>query len=250
MPTKRPDQLPEGNDFNLDDIIIIEKNPDSNARKLLKSTIRDFMSSANKFDPENVGSTAIVGFQSKFEWMVEQMQKIAENPAAVITPYEEFQSSTKEQESEFVTPTPSKTPPPTPTPSLTPNIVPSQTPTPSASRPSPVVQITIDGPTINTISLPANLLPRNRGYSSWKIKPGQFTSNLSPNFRGFFPDDFKSSGIGEALSTLLKMENEDMLIIDTATIETSDTFGVAVAIENSQGGLLDNSSLTLTLEYS
>ena len=66
------------------------------------------MSSANQFDPENVGSTAIVGFQSKFEWMVEQMQKIAENPAAVITPYEEFESSTKEQESQFVTPTPNK----------------------------------------------------------------------------------------------------------------------------------------------
>ena len=25
MPTKRPDQLPEGSDFNLDDIVIIEK---------------------------------------------------------------------------------------------------------------------------------------------------------------------------------------------------------------------------------
>lgn len=250
MPTKRPDQLPEGNDFNLDDIIIIEKNPDSNARKLLKSTIRDFMSSANKFDPENVGSTAIVGFQSKFEWMVEQMQKIAENPAAVITPYEEFQSPEKEQESEFVTPTPSKTPPLTPTPSLTPNIVPSQTPTPSASRPSPVVELTIDGPSITRVSIPNDLLPSNRGYSNWEIKAGQFTSNLTPNFQGVFPDNFQSSGLGEGLFALERLNDENALFIDTAIINIETVFGQTVAVEASQGGLLQGSSLTITLKYS
>jgi hypothetical protein len=208
------------------------------------------MSSANQFDPENVGSTAIVGFQSKFEWMVEQMQKIAENPAAVITPYEEFESSTKEEESQFVTPTPSKTPPPTPTPSLTPNIIPSQTPTPSPSRQPKTVQFIINGPTINFIDLPNNLLPQNRGYTSWTIKPGQFTSNLTPNFAGVFPDDFKSSGLGEGLFTLRRIPNEDALMVDTAIIEVQTVLGQEMAVETSQGGLLDNSSLTLTLEYS
>tara|TARA_B100002019_G_C21273077_1_gene603539 strand:- start:4077 stop:4829 length:753 start_codon:yes stop_codon:yes gene_type:complete len=250
MPTKRPDQLPEGSDFNLDDIVIIEKSPDSNARKLLKSTIRDFMSSANQFDPENVGSTAIVGFQSKFEWMVEQMQKIAENPAAVITPYEEFESSTKEQESQFVTPTPSKTPPLTPTPSLTPNIPLSQTPTPSASRPSPIVELTIDGPSTTRVSIPNDLLPSNRGYSNWEIKPGQFTSNLAPNFQGIFPDNFKSSGLGEALFALERLNNENALFVDTAIISNQTVFGQIVATETSQGGLIQGSSLTITLKYS
>lgn len=250
MPTKRPDQLPSGDDFDFNDIIIIEKNPDSNARRLLKSTIRDFMSSANQFDSENVGATAIVGFQSKFEWMVEQMQKIAENPAAVITPYEEFESTTKEQESQFVTPTPSKTAQPTPTPSFTPNIVPSQTPTPSTSRQSKTVQFTINGPSVKSFVLPNELLPQNRGYTSWVIKPGQFTSNLTPNFLGVFPDDFQSSGLGEGLSVFRKIPNENALLIDTAIVEVQNVFDQEVAVEKSQGGLVNNSSLTLTLEYS
>lgn len=249
MPTKRPDQLPSGDDFNFEDIIIIEKNPDSNARKLLKTTVRDFMESASQFDPERVGLNSIVGFQSKFEWMIEQMQKLSDNPAALITPYEEFESSTKEQESQFVTPTPSRTPPPTPTPSLTPNIVLSPTPTPSASKPPKIAQLTIKGPTLRRVSLPNDFLPQNRGYSDWKIKSGQFTSNLTPNFSGFFPDGFQSSGLGEGLYALERYNTENALYIDTATVRTTNAFGRNIAVEGSLSGMLDGSILTLTIEY-
>ena len=196
MPTKRPDQLPEGSDFSLDDIILVEKSPDSPSKQLLKSTIREFMSSATQFDPENVGQNSIVGFQSKFEWMVAQMEKLQNNPAAGITPYEDFQSASKDQEIAAVTPsvTPSVTP--TVTPSMTPNLPPPPTPSPSASPFPTETEITFSGPTIKKVMLPASFLPKARGFQSWSIKHNvNFDPTpegpLAATFFGLWPYDFK-----------------------------------------------------------
>ena len=43
MPTKRPDQLPdipEDDDINFEDILMVEKSPDTNLRKLYKAKLR------------------------------------------------------------------------------------------------------------------------------------------------------------------------------------------------------------------
>jgi len=37
MPTKRPDQLPEEDDFSFEDILMVEKFPDSEQRRLYKT---------------------------------------------------------------------------------------------------------------------------------------------------------------------------------------------------------------------
>ena len=86
MPVKRPDQLPEGEDFNFEDILMVEKSPDSNERKLYKTKLREFMESALKMDPERIGSNAVLGLQSKFEWLIEQMDKISQSPVLDIAP--------------------------------------------------------------------------------------------------------------------------------------------------------------------
>jgi hypothetical protein len=251
MPTKRPDQLPEGSNFNLDDILLIEKSPDSNAKQLLKTTVREFMSSATQFDPQNVGQNSIVGFQSKFEWMVAQMEKLQTNPAAGITPYEEFESAAKAQETAAVTPSPTPSITPTVTPSVTPNLPPVPTPTPSPT-PFPIEsQLTINGATTTKIFLPSSYLPKNRGYNSWTIKSGTHTNDLSPNFFGFFPDSFSPSGLQERLSLLRKVMNEDSISIDTviaSAAPASSPFGGV--IETSQGGLRSGSTITLTIKYS
>jgi hypothetical protein len=254
MPTKRPDQLPEGSDFNLDDILLIEKSPDSNAKQLLKSTIREFMSSATQFDPQNVGAVTILGFQSKFEWVVAQMEKLQSNPTANITPYAEFESEAKNQEVAATTPSVTPTLTPTPTPSLTPFLTPTPSITPSASSFPKETQWIITGRSTTTVSLPLDLLPIRRGYSSWKIKAGTFTGDesglLSANFNGFFPDSFESSQFDERLSMLFKVEGQDSVKVDTVLLETFDLGGEIFINENSQLGLLENSQLIITIEYS
>tara|TARA_B100001094_G_C18005023_1_gene707182 strand:- start:117 stop:890 length:774 start_codon:yes stop_codon:yes gene_type:complete len=257
MPTKRPDELPEGNNFSLEDIILVEKSPDSNAKQLLKSTIRDFMSSATQFDPENVGQNSIVGFQSKFEWMVAQMEKLQNNPAAGITPYEDFQSASKDQEIAAVTPsvTPSVTP--TVTPSMTPNLPPPPTPSPSASPFPTETEITIKGSTLRSpqIQLSNEYLPKNRGYSTWSIKNN---SNFNPSsigyldaeFFGLFPYSWESSHFGERLYQLYKVNGEDIIYIDTSNVSTIDLFGIPSIQRTTNGGLLEGSSITITIQYS
>jgi len=60
MPTKRPDQLPEEDDFSFEDILMVEKFPDSEQRRLYKTKLRNFIESALKFDSERAGSNAIL----------------------------------------------------------------------------------------------------------------------------------------------------------------------------------------------
>ena len=120
MPTKRPDQLPEGEDFDFDDILMVEKDPDSPDRKLYKTTLRELMEAALKIDSERMGSNAIVGTQSQFDWLIEQMNKIQESNITNVDSYENYDSPTKELEESYVTPTPTPTPSITPTVSATP----------------------------------------------------------------------------------------------------------------------------------
>lgn len=256
MPTKRPDELPSGQNFNPEDIIIIESKPDSAARKLLKATVSDFMRSANDFDPARIGENNIIGFQSKFEWMVAQMEALQNSPSASalnITPYENFESASKTLEGAQITPsvTPSITP--TITPSVTPNMPPSPTPAAPPIPLPPEAQITLNGPiSPRSIMLPSSFFPISRGYTNWQIKGGSSTSNISlTQFNNsFFPDSFTPSSLGEDLSILRKdPANEFNVLIDTViTIfppEDPEAFYFV-----SQNGLLDGSSITFTIEYS
>ena len=73
---------------------------------------------------------------------------------------------------------------------------------------------------------------------------------LSANFNGFFPDGFQSSQFDERLSMLFKAEGQDSIKVDTVILETLDLGGEIFINENSQLGLLENSELTITIEYS
>ena len=134
MATKRPDQLPSGKDFEMNDLVMIEKDPDTQERKLVKTSLSDFMGSALKFDPLRFGKNPITGFQSQFGWLMESMNTLSEMNmlSSSIDPYS--QSSDPTEGAHMPTPTPSATPsstpliPPTPTPTITPSI----TPTPSS----------------------------------------------------------------------------------------------------------------------
>ena len=246
MPTKRPDQLPSGENFNFEDILMVEKNPDSSDRKLNKVTIRDFMKVASEFDPNRVGENPILGFQSSFEWMVGQINTLSENPINGITPYDEFQSETKNSELVYITPSPTPTTSITPTPTLTPFRTPlptpSVTPTPSkqfARR----VQLSFDGPKPQSASLPIEYLPEARGFTSWRIVGGQSSDNTSlVNFNGYFPDSFTPSALNEVLIFVNKVDNGHVQI--SSAIEDED--GDIQFIE----GLFESASITFTIDYS
>ena len=109
MPTKRPDQLPSGQNFDFDDILMVEKNPDGSDRGLNKATIREFMKSATQLDPERVAESPILGLQSAFEWVVELISILAVDPVSPVSPYENFDSPNKDSEQAFITPTPTPT---------------------------------------------------------------------------------------------------------------------------------------------
>ena len=253
MPTKRPDQLPSGQNFSPDDIIIVESKPDSAARKLLKSTVRDFMNSANEFDPSRVGQNNVIGFQSKFEWMVAQMQAIENSSYAEnlnITPYEEFESAAKALEQSAITPSATPSITPTITPSLTPFFTPSATPSPTPTPSQREVQVTLAGPTISRFDLTPDLLPQTRGYTNWELKAGQDTSNVAlAGFFGLFPDSFTPSAMGEKLFTLNKLEGTNAVHIDTATI-TANPNSPFFPITTLHGGLLASASIKFTIKYS
>ena len=246
MPTKRPDQLPSGENFNFEDILMVEKDPDSSDRKLNKVTIRDFMKVASEFDPNRVGENPILGFQSSFQWMVEQVNTLSKNPINGITPYNEFESEIKNAEMTHVTPSPTPTtsisPTPTLTPFRTPLPTPSVTPTPSkqfARR----VQLTLNGPQPQFVSLPVNYLPEARGFTSWSILGGQANDNVSlVNFNGYFPDSFTPSALNEVLIFVNKTDNEHIQISSAVEDEDGD-------IEFTEG-LFESASITFTIDYS
>jgi len=192
MPTKRPDELPEGEDFDFEDILMVEQEPNAENRKLLKAKIRDFMSSALSMDPERMGANAILGMQSKFNWMLEQMEKLSESPLIDIQDYDDYDSPEKDKEQSYVTPTP------TPTPSITPTI----TPTPSVSpepidpsvpRPSPTPTPTpsVSGKPLTKLvtffvkdfhsaifEIDPSYLPEVHGYNNWNFVNGQDSDDV------------------------------------------------------------------------
>jgi hypothetical protein len=256
MPTKRPDQLPEGEDFDFDDILMVEKDPDSPDRKLYKTTLRELMEAALQIDPQRMGNNAIVGTQSEFEWLIEQMKKLSDSPIVNVNDYSEFDSPTKELEQSYITPTPTPSasvlPTPTPTPTVStsardPNApIPSTTPTPTPSvSPKPLekeLQIEIKGRQDIVLLLPEQYKPERFGYSNWRIKPGQDTDNIYINYIGFFPDEFINTGLNEKLLSLIQVNNESL------RVEVGLLDGDNLLL--SSQGLIEGSILKITLIYS
>lgn len=256
MPTKRPDELPEGEDFNFDDILMVEKNPDSPDRKLYKTTLRGLMEAALKIDPERMGSNAIVGTQSQFDWLIEQMNKIQSSKITNVDSYDEYESPTKDLEESYVTPTPTPTPSITPTITLTPSVSPepidpsvprpspTSTPTPSVSR-KPLEmkkQITIEGRQNVIIPLPEEHKPERYGYNTWSIKPGRDTDNVYINYFGVFPDLFKPSSMGERLMSFVQID-QSFFRVEVGLIDSIGNL-------DSTQGLTSSSDITFTIIYS
>lgn len=253
MPTKRPDQLPEGEDFDFDDILMVEKNPDSPDRKLYKTTLRELMEAALKIDPQRMGSNAIVGTQSQFDWLMEQMNKIQSSNLTNVDSYDEYDSPTKELEKSYITPTP------TPTPSITstvpaapvntnlPQPTPLVTPTPSvSSKPlTKELKVKIDGPQAQVFDLPFEYSPVFHGYSNWRIKAGSDTDNVYVLFNGFFPDDFQPSGAGEKLS-VLKVQSNKLNIQTVIPGDLIEFFNTEGPPKTSQG-LIMSSKIEFTI---
>lgn len=252
MPTKRPDQLPEGEDFDFEDILMVEKGPETEERKLYKSQLREFMKSALKMDPERMGENAILGMQSKFDWLIEQMEKLSSSPLIDVENYADYESPSKEKEQLYVTPTPTPTPSITPTPSVTPEPIdpgaprpsPTPTPTPSVSG-KPLTlekQIEIEGRQDIVFLLPEQHKPERHGYTQWQIKAGQDAENVYINFFGFFPDEFNNTALNEQLLSFIKVNNE----LIRAEVGLVDSFG---DLQSTQG-MVEGSSMRFTIIYS
>lgn len=251
MPTKRPDQLPEGEDFDFNDILMVEKFPNSESRKLYKTKLRTFMESALKMDPERMGQNAILGLQSKFEWLVQQMETLAEANAFDIQKYSDFESDSKSNENEYIPPTPSITPSLTPTPTPSKDFIqpsPTPTPTPSATPPQTDYQITVNGSTSSFFDLPNNYLPQKFGFTSWEIVPGNASNGISPYFQGTRPDNFQPSLGGEKLSLFTRDSSSDSLIVRTHIIRNEGDEDNEEILN--MGGIQNNSQLTFTIRYS
>ena len=267
MPTKRPDELPEfpeDQDLSFEDIFMVENNSNNSLRKLYKSELRKVMKDGLRMDPQRMGENAILGMQSKFDWLISQMEKIIDSPLFELEPYSEYNSPSKEQEAPYISPTPTPTPTPTPsvTPTATPQVTPSSTPVPPGQpRPSPTptptptqtpkakqieVQVTLAGNRPQIVDLPASYLPQNYGYLNWTIKNGSATQNIFSGFSGFRPDSFISSGAEEKLSALNKVSNTQ-LSIETVLLSEPDELIADEGYVLSNQGMIDGSTLIFTI---
>ena len=244
MPTKRPDQLPEGEDFDFEDILMVESEPNSNERKLYKAQLRKLMESALKLDPERIGNNPVLGYQSKFDWMIAQMEKLANSQTANIEKYEDFQSTSKQQEQPFVTPTPSKTP----------SVTPSITPTPSASPPSQFkyFDITFVGPKSDVISLPLQYLPEEHGFTTWEIVNGDENENIYEKFNSFKPVSFNPSTLGEKLFAVTFNNENNIIAVNVMKYrEIVNPFtGTITLVEDDISPLINGSSITIRIKLS
>ena len=252
MPTKRPDQLPEGEDFDFEDILMVEKDADSETRKLYKTKLREFMRSALKMDPQRLGENAILGTQSKFDWVIEQMEQISKSPIMAVEEYGVFESESKQKEQQYVTPTPTPSATPTPTPSdptLTkdpnapqPSVTP--TPTPSASSEPLTKVVTFSAQNFHSaiFDIDPAYLPEVHGYKNWNFINGQDTDNVYILFSGYFPKKFSPSLMGEKLLTLRKLNNTQ---IKLEVVLLNDA-GIVQDIQ----GLKNNSSIEIDIIYS
>jgi len=264
MPTKRPDQLPEGEDFNFEDILMIESEPNSTERKLYKAQLRKLMESALKLDPERIGSNPVLGYQSKFDWMIAQMEKIANSQTVNVEKYQDFESDSKQQEKPFVTPTPSKTPSATPsitpTPSKTPRApgvpapTPSITPTPSQSPPSQFkyFDITFLGPNADVIALPLQYLPEEHGFTTWEIINGEENENIYEKFTTFKPVSFTPSTLGEKLFAVTFNNENNIIAVNVMKYkEIVNPFtGAITLVEDDLSPLVNGSSITIRIKLS
>ena len=244
----RPDQLPSGQDFSFDDILIIETNPNNSNRKLEQITIRDFCKTAALFDPEQGNNNFLVGFQSQFEWMFSQLSEMAKPSSGPVVPFNEYKSQNPSlPDVAAVSPTPTPTKSLTPTPSATPNVPPTPTPTPTPSpRPSSFRKILeLEGPLSSTsILLPLEFRPQTLGYSNYQIISNPYfnTDLMSDYFFGREPLSFTPSSLGELI-------NKCSINTDSFNRIDLDFF-----LDNDSGGrlepLMDAASIQITLEYS
>ena len=210
MATKRPDQLPSGNNFDFDDLLMVEKNPNQIDRELLKTSISDFMDSALKFDPERFGENPITGFQSQFKWLMETVETLSKLPSLKdeVDSYEEVQRQDPIEKQFLPTPTPSITPTSSRTQPPPASPLPSPTPTPTPSRPSFIANQSITFSVTNaaeeafiTKTIPNQYMPEFIG--DYKFGGGvlratgwEFVSNenyYSGNFYEYEDDNYASS---------------------------------------------------------
>ena len=242
----RPDQLPSGQDFSFDDILMIETNPNSSDRQLKKITVREFCKTASLFDPSQGSSNFLVGLQSQFEWMFSQLNEMAKPNSAPVISFNQYKSQNPNlPDLAGVSPTP--TPTMTPTPSVAPNVSPTPTPTPTPSPRSSKLRkiIKLSGPMSSTsISLPLEFRPSNLGYSNYEIIDNPYLSDdlFSDSFIGQAPLSFSPSALGELLNSCIK--NRD----------NSNKIDLDFLLTDSSGGrieaLMDAASVEITLEYS
>lgn len=254
MPTKRPDQLPEGEDFDFEDILMVEKDPGSDSRKLYKASLREFMESALEMDPKRIGNNAILGLQSKFEWLVSQMEKLVEAPVLNdLVKYDSFESETKDKEISYIPPSPSLTPSITPTPTVTPGLPqpsPSPTPTPTATLPAQerIIDVTFNGPLASLIELPDQYKPFQFGFSNWEIIDGGFDQHLYHQYESPKPVSFSPSTLNEELFEVSRSTGDNLKLIVMKYVDFFDWFTQeTLRIEDDVSGLVSSSSLTIRI---
>jgi len=261
MPTKRPDQLPEGEEFDFEDILMVEKDPNSSGRSLHKAQLRKLMQSALKMDPERLGENAILGLQSKFEWVIAQMEKLSDTQIANIEKYENFNSETKNKENSFITPTPSPSITPSITPSLTPlsdgEIRPSHTPTPTLT-PTPSltpetykdIVITFNGPMAPVVPIPDQYSPSQNGFTKWEVIEGGSSLNLYKDYNDASPVSFNPSDLQEELFEV-KKELDNIKIMVMKFEDFFDFFsGETFKLETDVSGLVASSSIQIKIRLS
>ena len=283
MATKRPDQLPSGTNFEMNDLLMIEKDPDTFDRSLVKTSISDFMGSALKFDPERFGQNPITGFQSQFQWLMTSMNTLSNVGllSDAIDPYSSVQQQDPNEAQYLPTPTPSITPSNVPiiTPSATPPITPSITPSSTPASFIQTKQFTFSGTNDNNLiarEIPTEDMPEYIGNYRFgggvKQATGwEFASNMGYYFQNdpndpseydnspfldqdeppfpvynAFPDNFTKSVLDERLYRFEKAEYG---------ADNSNLVAVSVVTfqqseySSLQTPLLDGSSITFTIRY-
>ncbi len=279
MATKRLDELPSGQNFEMNDLVMIEQDPDTFDRQLVKTSLSDFMGSALKFDPDRFGQNPITGFQSQFQWLMASMNTLSNTSLLQdkIDPYFSVQQQDPSESQFLPTPTPSTTPSTTPLipPSLTPTVTPSITPTPSTASMLASQSITFSGSAsedLIALQIPIENMPQfindfNFGggvlkATGWEFKSnyGYYNSNDPDDYPNSpflkdeqfplydaYPDNFTKSSLDERLLRFQKLEYGGSF---------SDRVAIAVVTPGANGynfdlptPLIDGSNITFTINY-
>ena len=285
MATKRLDQLPSGSDFDMNDLVMIEQDPDTFDRKLVKTSLSDFMGSALKFDPERFGQNPITGFQSQFQWLMSSMNTLSNMSllSETLDPYAEVQAADSTESQYLPTPTPSITAStssliPSLTPTITPTVTPTITPTQSTPSMISTQQITFNGAEAEdliALEIPNEYMPEfigdyrlggqvlratgwdfvsNFGYYNQNDPTEPENYETTPFFDVYkfpeyeaYPYNFTRSSLGEKLYRFAKLEYGNNL---------SNRVAIAVVPQGADGydfktptPLIDGSSITFTIRY-